>query len=93
MCPVSDAVFIHGGQSLEARVPLGNFKIKYAAGYEWCGVKEMFGPETIFSEAQDVFPFKRSFTRDGYTTSHWTVELILRPGGNLRTKTLPREAF
>ncbi len=85
--------FIHGGQSLEARVPLGNFKIKYAAGYEWCGAKEKFGPETILSEARDVFPFKRSFTRDGYTTSHWTVELILRPGGNLRTKTLPREAF
>jgi hypothetical protein len=59
----------------------------------WCGGVDLFGPDTIFSEAEDVFSFERTFTGDGYTTTHWTVELILRPGGNLRTKKITRDAF
>jgi hypothetical protein len=89
--------FIYGGNTLEARVPLGSFKLKYATGKLWCGDFDIFGPETVFSKAHDVFAFTRSVedTSDGCatTTSHWVVELIPQRGGNLRTEGINRAEF
>jgi len=85
--------FAYGGTDLNAEVPLGSYKIKYAAGSYWCGSVDLFGSETVFSEAEDEFLFERTFTSDGYITSHWTIELTLQKGGNLRTRRISRGEF
>jgi len=89
--------FASGGSTIDAAVPLGIFKIKYAAGKTWCNEHDLFGEQTAFSEAEDTFSFTQSVkpTLDGYTTqtSHWTVELILQRDGNLRTRPISRAEF
>jgi hypothetical protein len=87
------ALFIHGGSSVTANMPLGSFVLKYAAGTFWCGPKELFGSDTSTFKANDVFTFEREFTGDGYTTTTWEVELIKQVGGNLRTHSIPRHDF
>jgi hypothetical protein len=84
--------FVNGGSSLTEMVPLGNFVLKYAAGPSWCSEDELFGND-IISTANDEFLFERHYTGDGYSTSAWTVELILQPGGNLRTHRISRSEF
>jgi hypothetical protein len=85
--------FAYGGLTLNSAAPLGTFTLKYATGQSWCGDIELFGDDTVYSQADDLFTFERRFNADGYTASHWTVELILQPHGNLRTKRISREAF
>lgn len=75
--------FLYGGQPLNSSVPLGEFKIKYAVGSHWCGDADIFGDDTVFSEADDTFTFERTVADDGHSTSHLTVELPLQRGGNL----------
>ena len=40
--------FIRGGESLNIKVPLGTYEIRYATGKQWYGVSALFGPETSF---------------------------------------------
>jgi hypothetical protein len=81
--------FVEGGKTLEVQVAPGQYKIKYAAGQIWCGPEALFGNETVFSAADKIFVFEN--TREKIT--HWTVELIARPGGNLRTTPITRDMF
>jgi hypothetical protein len=85
--------FLYGGQPLNASVPLGEFRLKYAAGSHWCGAADLFGDDAAFSEADDTFTFERTPTDDGYSTSHRTVELTPQRGGNLLTKKISRNEF
>mgnify|MGYP001278725481 CR=1 FL=1 len=87
------SVFIRPGQSVTIKVPLGSFKLYYASGEKWYGDKFLFGPNTIYSIADDIFTFKR--TEDQYYEyfSQWTVELILRQYGNLETSRISASEF
>ena len=73
--------FIRGGTSLLLDVPLGRYKLKTAVGDTWYGVTFLFGPNTIYSIADEVFKFEIS----GEQVFGYTVELFLKPSGNLRT--------
>lgn len=77
--------FMYGGSIESYPVPLGTFVLRYATGRSWCGEKELFGAETATSQADDDFTFDER--------THWTVELILQPNGNLKTHTIPRSQF
>jgi hypothetical protein len=91
------AYFVHGGSTISYKVPLGTFVLKYASGKSWCSETELFGSDTATNQADRFFDFDRQVTEDatGITTStsDITVELILRPGGNLRTHAIPRSQF
>lgn len=76
--------FIQGGQSLNTRVPLGEFKLKYATGTNWCADAGLFSDDTVFSEANDTFIF---------SSSHLTVELPLQRDGEVMTKEISRNEF
>jgi hypothetical protein len=75
------SVFIHPGRTVDIDVPLGDYYLYYAAGEKWYGTTYLFGPDTIYSKADEVFDF--------YETSQgingYSVELILQAGGNLST--------
>lgn len=77
--------FLRGGETFRHDVPEGSFILKYATGDEWCGESALFGPTTLASQADRVFEFSE--------TRGFTVELIARKGGNLRTKAIDRSRF
>jgi len=79
------AFYVRGGSTVTNQVPLGTFNLKYATGNLWCDEAQLFGPGTTTKEADHTYAFNE--------LSHWTVELILQPGGNLRTHSIPRSKF
>ena len=82
---VAMTFFIVGGETLRVRVPEGSFILKYATGDRWCGEVNLFGEDTTTKQADDIFIFVGG---RGYS-----IELITRKGGNLRTKTIDRSRF
>jgi hypothetical protein len=78
-------IFIHGGRTTNASIPLGEYILKYAFGYKWYGYEHLFGEETAYSKADDVF----EFTQD----MKWTVTLYAVVGGNLSTSDINPEEF
>lgn len=82
-------VFIRSGQFVSLDVPLGTYKLKYATGEQWYGTKFLFGPATTYSVADKQFDFEIR----GDHVSGYTVELYLRPHGNLKTNRISAEEF
>ncbi len=82
-------MMIEGGRPFETRVPLGIYRIRYAAGKQWLNLNDLFGEHTVTSEAEQSFNFRR--TADGVTG--YQIELILQRSGNLHTKAIPRAQF
>lgn len=77
--------FIRAGESIDIKVPLGSYKIKYAAGKMWYGLNDLFGNDTIYSKADSTFDFTAH--NIGYATQYsgHTIQLIAQPNGNLHT--------
>jgi hypothetical protein len=82
-------LFVRGGQSFTADVPLGSYRVKYAKGTTWYGDVHLFGPETRYSEADKTF----SFSVQGNQVNGYTVTLIRQSGGNLHTKSISANNF
>lgn len=82
-------VFIRGGSTVNINVPLGQYRLKYAAGTTWYGYEYYFGPSTVYSKANAIL----HFYRDGYRVSGYTVTLYQVAGGNLSTSRIPPEQF
>ena len=76
---------MRGGSTRSYPVPLGTFFLKYATGQSWCSESELFGETTATNKTDDSFTFEEH--------THWTVELILQPNGNLGTHSIPRAQF
>jgi len=81
--------FVRGGDTTKISVPLGTFRLKYATGETWYGENLHFGPETIYSEADQAL----YFADQGNQYSGYTVELFLQRNGNLRTDRIGRDDF
>jgi len=81
--------FVQGGQSFEAVVPVGTYRVKYATGSTWYGVDFVFGPDTRYSEAVKVF----EFSVKNKQISGNTIELAGHGGSNLDTKTISAHQF
>lgn len=77
--------YLRGGEIFHQDVPEGSFVLKYATGDTWCGDGALFGPTTSTSQADRVFEFSE--------TRGYTVELVARKGGNLRTRAIDRSQF
>lgn len=82
-------VFIRGGSTIEIKVPLGIYRLKYAAGQTWYGYDHYFGPATRYSKADSNF----RFYDDGYRVSGYTVTLYQVRDGNLSTSRLAAGQF
>ncbi|MBY0247316.1 MAG: hypothetical protein K2Q17_06590 [Nitrospiraceae bacterium] len=81
--------FVQGGQSFDAVVPVGTYRVKYATGATWYGVDFVFGPDTRYSEAAKIFEFS---VKKNQIAGH-TIELTPRGGSNLDTKTISAHQF
>jgi hypothetical protein len=86
--------FVSGGSTFRTEMPAGRFILKIASGINWCGRREMFGPDTITgclthkSDASgtcSIYAFGPNDT--------WDIDLARQVGGNLVTSNIPRESF
>lgn len=82
-------IFMRSGQTLETRVPLGTFRIRYAGGVIWYGPDQLFGPGTSYNQAEKTF----EFAVDGDQIRGYTVALGRQRGGNLKTTPLAADEF
>lgn len=82
-------VFVRDGRSVEFKVPLGSYELKYAVGKTWYGPELLFGPDTICSKADKILAFKKK----GNQLLGHSVELYLQLDGNLQTEEIPRSEF
>ena len=83
-------IFILGGHTITVEVPLGRYRIKYAAGGPtWYGYEYNFGPGTAYSKADEVF----NFYQTEYEISGYELTLYPVLGGNLRTSRIDPSQF
>jgi hypothetical protein len=83
------AIYVQGGRTFTADVPLGTYLLSYCAGSVWYGEAYRFGPETACFQADEQF----AFYRRGNAVTGYTIELILQVNGNLRTTRIDPAQF
>jgi len=81
-------LFIRGGETIDIKVPLGTYELKYAAGADWYGTKDHFGPDTSYATAGEV-----EFDRTATAYRGRRLSLYRRPGGNLHTQSISKGDF
>lgn len=74
-------IFVRSGTTVEIKVPLGIYEVRYASGEIWYGYEYLFGPETSYSKADKTFSFKI----DGDQISGFSITLYKVVNGNLST--------
>ena len=79
--------FINRGSTLETELPLASYKLKFASGDKWYGMKHLFGPTTAYSYVPDKMVF---YLSGDYARGH-QIELIPQVGGNLETPQMRAE--
>lgn len=81
--------YVRGNTKPEVEVPLGIYEILYASGTEWYGEDLLFGPDTSYYLADELFEF---YEEDGYVNG-WTVTLDKKYNGNLDVDMITAEEF
>lgn len=81
--------YVRSGETLNTKVPLGSFKLIYAAGETWFGESMLFGDKTLYSKASNTI----NFSIDNESVQGVGVELILQRNGNFPTTQITREQF
>lgn len=81
--------FIRSGDTLNVDLPLGTYKIKYAFGKQWYGVDNLFGADTQYAKANEIF----NFSFDGDQFNGYKIELIKQVNGNLKTSSIDKNQF
>lgn len=82
-------IYIRGGDTVSIEVPLGTYEIKYASGETWYGDQKLFGTQTSYSKADELF----TFSDTGYQITGYTITLYQVVNGNLQTITLDPSQF
>lgn len=82
-------IYVRSNSTVEIDVPLGSYRVKYACGEQWYGEKYLFGNDTSYFVADEVFRFSYS----GNYVSGYTVTLYSVPGGNLETSQIDEDEF
>jgi tetratricopeptide (TPR) repeat protein len=72
---------IKRSSTLSIELPLGSYRLKFASGDKWYGMKYLFGPTTAYSYVPD----KMDFYISGDYARGQEIELIPQVGGNLET--------
>ncbi len=75
------AVFVRGGETIDARVPVGQYRGTIVCGSTWYGDRQ-FGPNVVQDEIEAPLAFVRSGSGQ---VKGMQIELTKRLGGNLRT--------
>ncbi len=82
-------IYVRGGSSYETKVPVGTYKIHYAIGRIWYGIRHRFGPATAYNEGENEVTFS---VRGNEVFGH-DIELVPQFGGNFPTKSISAAQF
>lgn len=79
--------FIRAREKLKTKVPAGYYKLKYGAGSDWYGEKELFGALSQYGESDSLL-----FEESGYLSQGHTVSFFKSALGNFHTDRIGRDA-
>lgn len=82
-------VFVRSGSTVEVKVPIGTYEIRYAAGETWYGYDYLFGPDTSYSKADKTFTFEAI----GNQVGGFSITLYKVAHGNLPTSPIGQTEF
>jgi hypothetical protein len=82
-------IFIQSGSTIETKVPVGTYEVRYVSGDTWYGYKHLFGPRSFYSKADRLFEFER----EGDQVRGYTITLYRVVDGNLRTTAISPDEF
>lgn len=82
-------IFVRAGETVEVKVPLGSYKVKFASGERWYGRTNLFGPDTDYSMIEHPLGFRI----DGDRLVGHALSLTAVPSGNLRRKEIAAADF
>jgi hypothetical protein len=82
-------IFIRSGSTIETKVPVGTYEVRYVSGDTWYGYKHLFGPSSLYSKADRLFEFEVQ----GEQVRGYTITLYQVVNGNLRTTAISPEEF
>lgn len=85
--------YIASGKTVETEIPVGVYKLYYAAGEDWYGAEHKFGPSTVYSSSDDPLSFYTEYDGDYIVYNGQTIELWLQTGGNMSTHTIDPTDF
>lgn len=83
------AFFVRPNSTVEIDVPVGVYKLYYAAGKEWYGESSLFGEDTAYSSSSDLLEFYTDYT----TFYGSTLELWPQYNGNFDTHYIDEDDF
>lgn len=81
--------FVRGGEAVEIDVPIGSYQIYYCSGTKWYGVKEKFGPNTVYTTSEELL----EFTQDSQYVYGHTITLYKVEDGNFDTEAISASEF
>jgi len=77
------------GHQVDMRVPFGTYVVKYASGQKWYGYQHLFGPDTAYNKADQMFAFRR----EGNQIKGFSITLYAVPGGNVSSLPINSKDF
>lgn len=82
-------LFVRKEDMATVALPVGSYRVRYAAGSTWYGPEHLFGQDTNIAEADKTFVLTSTETKYDVRT----IELILQSHGNLSTKPIAISQF
>jgi hypothetical protein len=67
-------IFVHAGQNVKVRVPLGVYKLKWVKGDKWYGDNDLFGNKNAFRKSLRTLNFTQKETKTGNIIKGNTVD-------------------
>ncbi len=90
---VVQTLFVRSGEKAEVKLPIGQYKLRFAAGETWYGDQKVFGRSTRygeFTEKSDLRPMKFDISQPG---GFWEMGFYSCLTGNMQNKTIRPEDF
>ncbi len=90
---IAAAFFVRAGHSAQVEVPLGTYRLRYAAGTQWFGHACLFGRNTQFRRAEGRYPIERWRSASGERITRQLVDLAAQLGRGPRTVRIRSREF
>lgn len=92
-------IYVKGGDTYSTKVPLGDYNVRGASGYNWYGKQDYFGPNTKFFRLQNRKgdlagkPVVARFSRRGNMIEGLTILLQTVLDGNMSQESISKDDF
>ena len=85
--------YVRKNEQAKINIKNGTYTFKYATGDTWYGTEELFGENTVYSQADTTLSFSTSMDGRYIYYQTRTITLYKVAGGNMSTKTIGKNDF